>query len=246
MDFLNSGGLSLGNQPAAPRFIGVPSDYRTAPVQPTSFNYTQSVPRWDSRGPQYQEGQEYKILGNMSEVQRQRVQQAMINAGLLDPSRVRFGLVDPYTVKAFEAVLGQATLPGASWSQMLFSQQGAESLGALGGGGGGGGGGRAPLTTRVTSPATLRRVFRQAMVDAAGSRVEGFDIEAAVQAYQAAEAQFQQQAYGMAESGGTLTEPPDAQTFIADQLDAKAGVEVQSNSIAERAGQLLGMLDGGF
>jgi len=246
MDFLNSGGLSLGNQPAAPRYIGVPSDYRTAPVQPTSFNYTQSVPRWDSRGPQYQEGQEFKILGNMSEVQRQRVQQAMINAGLLDPSRVRFGLVDPYTVKAFEAVLGQANLQGASWSQMLFSQQGAESLGALGGGGGGGGGGRAPLTTRVTSPATLRRVFRQAMVDAAGSRVEGFDIEAAVQAYQAAEAQFQQQAYGMAESGGTLTEPPDARTFIADQLDAKAGVEVQSNSIAERAGQLLGMLDGGF
>jgi hypothetical protein len=224
--------LAAGGGGNDENYIGVPGNYSVG-----------------GNSPQYRANDEFNILGNMSEGQRRRVQQQLLALGLADPTQITFGQVDPYTVQAFEAVLGYANMQGKSWNEMLFSAQGSAVLNQrraqAGRGGGGGGGGRAPQTVQVSSPDTLRRLFRKAMVEMAGSRVEGFDIEAAVQAYQQVEAGYQKQAYGMAPTGGTIADPPSAEVFIADRLEGQAGTEVQSNSIAERAGSLLNMIQGG-
>lgn len=232
--------------PAAnlPPLIGGMDDGYGATVQVTAGG---SFPIPATSSAIYRAGDEFNLLGNMSEAQRQRVQQALISAGLADPDSITFGALDPATIRGFEAALGYANMNGKSWQDILFTSSGQRLLGRSGGGGGGGGGGgRAPLTTQVTDTDALRRLFKKTMVEMAGSRVEGFDVDAAVSAYQQAQRSAQQQAYAAGPTGGEVMAPPSADDFIAGQLEEKAGTQVQANSAAERAGQLLQMIKSGF
>ena len=224
-----------------PPLIGGMDDGYGATVQVTAGG---SFPMPATSNAIYRAGDEFNLLGNMSEAQRQRVQQALISAGLADADSITFGALDPATIRGFEAALGYANMNGKSWQDILFTSSGQRLLGR--GSGGGGGAKRAPLTTQVTDTDALRRLFKKTMVEMAGSRVEGFDVDAAVSAYQQAQRSAQQQAYGMAETGGEVMAPPSADDFIAGQLEEKAGTQVQANSAAERAGQLLQMIKSGF
>ena len=225
-----------------PRYIGgMPDNYSVLPQMSPGMS---QIPDGTSNfQPRYREGAEWDLIGKMTPAQIEKLQRALEAGGLLSSSDYSPGNINGNTVAAFEFVLGQANSQGKAWETLVFGQGGLSN--SIGGGGGGGGGGRAPLTTQVSNPSTLRRLFRQAMVEMTGSKQDGFNVDQMVEAYQAVERQYQISAYGKQETGGELVAPPDANTFAQDQLESQYGNEVGANNFAEQAGGLLARIASG-
>ena len=230
------------DEPDRPSPIGVPDDY--VPNQnPNGPNYPIDAlgPGGPNtfQNPLYMEGSEFSMLANMTPQQIAAIQAQLEGLGII--SDFTPGVMDGSTVSGFGNLLALSNLNGQTWQQMMTT------LGEAGGlNGGSGGPTRAPLVTRTSNPETLRRYLRRAVVEMTGSsQSPDIDIDQMVEAYQAIERSHQENLYNAQVTGGEVVEPPSVDEFVQGELEEDFGVEIQANSIAERAGSLLGKIAGG-
>lgn len=192
-------------------------------------------------------GQERTILAGMGAERLGSIQREMLRIGLFKESQFSYGTLDDGTAAAFREVLAYANAAGFdnpfdAMARMAadydrFGFENAEKDAA------GGPKGRAPLTVQVTDPADLRRVFRNTVQQLTG-RIDDDYVETLVGAYQARESGAQSQAYGMAETGGTLTAPPSPQGFAEEQTREDFATEVGATEIEGQFQNLLGIIGG--
>jgi len=125
---------------------------------------------------------------------------------------------------------------------MLFGQGFTDLLAKTSGASGGAA--RTPPTTTVTNPSTLARIFRNAVVQASGSSQPAINIDDMVAAYQGVQESYQQQIYNAGPTGGQIVEPLSPEEFAQEELEENFAPQVQANSFAERAGDLLSKVAG--
>ncbi len=179
------------------------------------------------------------------------IQDILADAGLIKGSYA-YDYPDSVTVSAYATVLRMAassdTAPSVILGRMSASNF-ARNLGAKAGNIGNAlssaasaGPSRAPFTAQVSNPDELRRFFKEAVVGLTGANRGTVDVDAMVEAYQAVQRNAQAAAYNAAPGGGVVEQAPSAEAFAQDQIEQAAPTEVQSRSVVDRAGDLLGML----
>lgn len=248
--------------------IGVPPTYTTPKIQHSSADaaerrggpmyYEKGLDEYDDPNRRtYYDGDEY-IPANWPANQIWQLQQALAKAGLLTGTFTRHTW-DNATRNAYKELLALANAQGSTANNalmdMLRSAEG--QYGADGTGPGGqrykvdefgnvvpvGGEEVAPLITRTTDPAALRRTFRKAVIDMLGEGWSQEEIDKMVAAYNQVEIQKQTEAYNLEQSGqaGTFTDMPSPEEFVASQVEAKDPEGVQEQGIIDNMEGFLNM-----
>lgn len=199
--------------------IGVPADYQPVPagpvrpdLNPGGYIPQSAVHRDESGNPTlYMDGDEWNPASQSPDVIAE-IQRRMVGAGLLTGS-YRIGVWDSSTRSAYRELLGYANALGIDDGTALdrYTATGMGQQDATP---------RAPLTVRLSHPDDIKAALRATFKDRLGQgNIDPAKLDAMVAAYQGNERSFQQQAYNAAESGGTVTEPPSADTFA--DIEAK-------------------------
>lgn len=230
-----------------PKPIGVPRDYvikrrTTGREEMGDIRFRGGGPDYlSSITPIYFDGAEY-LPANWPASQIWSLQQYLAKVGLLTGTFTR-NVFDPATMDAYKELLALSNAKGANADQTLqemlsaaMSEEGDDQNGqwTVDENGnvvrvGGSGSGRAPLTIRTTDPASLRRAFRRAVIDTLGEGWTQEQINQMVGAYNQIETSKQQQAYGMAETGGTISDIPSPEDFIATEIEKRDPAGVQEH-----------------
>ena len=154
------------------------------------------------------------------------LQRDLASAGLIGKNdRITFGVWDPKSASAFRELLGYANSTGLPWENALDLYASTPEMD--------GGQERQPLMTRLSNPADLRSIFKEAATKYAGEAPDD-EVEKMVAAYQAQEASVQQTAYGMQETGGTVTEQASPDAFAEDYLRREKPVETGAVDMLEQ------------
>lgn len=159
--------------------------------------------------PRYYDGAQW-LPASLPPDQLAQLQRQMVAAGLLKSGQAQLGVWDAASMNAYTQLLAYANASGLDAGTALSQWGQAHALDPNAG--------KAPLQVKVTNPEDLRKVFRQSVIDTLGQGWDTAKIDQMVSAYQATETAAQQQAYNQADSGGTVTAPPDPGTFAADQV----------------------------
>ena len=225
--------------------IGVPADYVVErpgeEIRVEGIGYRTGQPTIIP--PSFFDGDEY-IPAQQSAEDRARLQMLMYRLGILSKD-FQLGVWDAPTRLAYRGVLEFANGAGITDVGLALRQYG-ESI-DVSKMRNGEQPKRAPLVIRKTSPDELRRVFEAAASQALGERAPAEEIERMVRAYQGQEAAFQRQAWDATYEGGTLTEPPSAETFAMDQFEETRPIETGAFEVADRVAQdFTSLLDGPF
>lgn len=190
--------------------------------------------------PNYFDGDEY-LPANWPASQIWSLQQYLAKVGLLTGTFTR-NVFDPATMDAYKELLALSNAKGSNADQtlqeMLSSatddddmngQWTVDENGNVIRAAGSSGPTRAPLTIRTSDPASLRRAFRRAVIDTLGEGWTQEQINQMVGAYNQIETQKQQQAYNMAETGGTISDIPSPEDFIATEIEKRDPAGVQEH-----------------
>lgn len=141
-------------------------------------------------------------------------QERAVAAGLLDPRSVRMGAPDSATVQLWESLLDTSAVylkVGQKKSVFDLMDLFAPTAGQTGGSE------RAPLTVELSNPDDVKRLMREAAKEALGSgTVDDAKLDDIVKRWHAEQRNAQTAGYNAAETGGTVTQAPDFETF-ADQ-----------------------------
>lgn len=209
--------------------IGVPADY---PIH-RPFTPLNRLPKAEQHvgNPMtapgfYMDGDEFIPSGYTAD----RIAQIQVNmekAGILSQN-YSLGIWDQPTQSAYKYLLGAANGAGESAEQTL-----SRMLATVAAGGGPDiSDSLPPLVIRQSDPQTLGNIFRRAVIDLAGVGWTQAQIQSAVTAYQALEAQRQSEMYSAQylQGGGTVQELPSPEEFIenkvrTEQPEAVAGEE---------------------
>lgn len=223
-----------------PAPIGVPKGYTATRVAPKKFFGALVAPVQQRVAPQYFDGMEYQP-SNWTVEEQAYLQMAMKSAGLYTAKeKFRLGTWDSNTRNAYRKLLEFANGTGASWQEALQeygkARVGQEELDALEEEG------RAPLSVKVSNPLDIRRVADAAARGAIGRKLRADELDRLVGAYQQLEAQEQTTAYGVSETGGTMTAAPDPQSFFtaeAEQIDPQGAAQMDALETGNEFFQLL-------
>lgn len=207
-DYLAPGGR--GRVPS--RGFGVPSTYQRAPV-----------------GPRYFDGDDY-APATLRPEDRAVLQKAMLAAGVYDKNdEVGMGLWDEVSRKAYRRVLELANASGttfsgalASWARTPPPEEATIQ--------------REPLRVKVTNPADLRLIAEGVSRRVIGRKADPATVARFVSAFQASQAQEQQNFYDDYETGGTTVETPSAEAFMAERIRKEYGAEAGAHDIADQMG----------
>lgn len=206
--------------------LGVPATYAPTP------NYK----------PNYFEGDEWKPA-SLPPQQVAQLQDQLILGGYLDPKGIQKGAWDSKTRAAYKSLLEDSNGSGATWDGTLRQRI---SVGQQYPTATEGEAPRAPLVARVSNPQDLRSTFRSVAKRTMGrGKIDDAMVDRMVAAYQGLEQGSQQQAYNAGESGGTITAPPDAETFAEGQLQAADPVRYESRKVVEKFDVIANVLRGG-
>lgn len=235
---------------AGPQPLGVPEDYR-APGKfgvkrgggfggraPTSFG-TQVAP-------QYMKGDEWQPSGLPPNMIAE-LQQDMVDAGLLR-GKYRIGVWDPSSRSAYTTLLETANGAGVNaidalqlWKDGLELEDPEEGRTR-----------RAPLRIDQSNPDTLKKVFRKALRNELGYKVDDERLSKMVAAYHAAEAAPQAQRHAMGgdefgdnQTGGTITDAIDPTTFAEQEAREIDPLKVDARKVVKQFDSLVGMLGTG-
>ncbi len=187
----------------------------------------------------YYEGDEWMFISNgASPEEIASIQAMMVQANLLS-GEVPLGVWDDRSAKAFTKILEVANRSGVDWSTALMGYADKMSIAGMKSGGSG----RAPLQVRLSNPDDLREVFKQAAYNRMGGKFASPDQEQAfIDAFHAAESGYQHAAYNQ---GGTVVEPPSADTMAEQTLKETDAAGVEAGGYAGYARQWRDMLMGG-
>ncbi|MFP4512075.1 MAG: hypothetical protein ACLFRV_03905 [Acidimicrobiales bacterium] len=233
-----------GPTPDDPQPIGF-----VAERQPNAFPTPVSRPGETAR-PVYYEGDEYRILNNMTPRQVARVQTRLAAAGMIGP-RTSYIPGNPETTRRqFRDLLTAANGMGENWETTL--RQLAASASMAGGQGaldsGGGGGGDAPTLPTHTAPNSddLRHAIRRGLMSQFGTHNHGVDIDTLVAQYQAQDrANFDARVGdSQAGGGGTVEDVQSVETFVADAASEADPEGVGARQFLDGANSFFSMLGG--
>jgi hypothetical protein len=211
-DDLLSGGPPVDDEETDTPYLGVPKGYafpdRRPPWAP-SFGLGPDKPKPFEP---YVKGDEFGPSSLATE-DRARLQLALRDAGLYTKNeRFQLGVWDQNTRTAYKRLLEYANGAGLDWQAALQDYAAAkEQMGDTAGEG------RAPLTVKVSNPADIRKAADAAAQGALGRRLRPDEIDKLVTAYQTLEKDEQTKAYGLAETGGTMTAAPDPGVFLENK-----------------------------
>lgn len=140
------------------------------------------------------------------------LQEAMVAAGLLSGD-YNAGVWMDESANAFKKLLAHANRSGVGYEEALMQLASSNTKNLRGSGGGG----RAPFQARLSNPDDLKEVFKQSAYNLLGGQgfVDEGQLDTMVKAYQEHEVKAQRAAYG----GGTVVDPPSAQTFAKEQIE---------------------------
>ena len=244
-DDLLAGGPPIGDYEEEGAYLGVPKGYqfpqRGGPQLPARI----AGLRTPQRAPfePYVKGDEF-TPSTLAAEDRARIQLALREAGLYTKSeRFQLGVWDSNTRNAYKRLLEYANGAGLKWQEALreyatAKEQMGDTVGEEG---------RAPLAVRVSNPADIRKAADAAARGAIGRRLRPEELNKLVAAYQQLETQEQTQAYNLAETGGTMTAPPDPGVFFENQaqaFDPQGADEMENVGIANDFFDLLDVSGG--
>lgn len=216
-----------------PKPIGVPEGYTVDRTTTTTFE--RGGPRLGAvtttTAPRYFDGDEWQPASLAAE-DRARLQRAMVDAGVISKgTKFRLGIWDDASRGAYADLLAFANGAGmdakAALAEYARMRQYDEDEVAS----------RQPLTVRLSNPEDLRGTFETVARRRIGRKLRPDESERFVKAYQAEEAAVQRQDYAMDETGGTLTDAPDPQEFLAARLAKEYGVEMGAAEIGNQLGE---------
>jgi acyl-CoA synthetase (AMP-forming)/AMP-acid ligase II len=160
------------------------------------------------------------------------------DAGLLDnftPTQL-----DKTTRNAFKDLLATSNASMKTWQQTL------DDITAVGGTiDKQDGRTRAPLTVELTNPDDLKSVAQKVAQTLYGGNLPEADLERFVNTFHGMESGAQSQAYGMAESGGTVVAPPNASVAAESQIRAEHPDQVAATAFGARMGDIISTFTGG-
>lgn len=219
--------------------LGVPDDYMaSSPRRPAPFASRLGPKTYQPppRPPRYFAGDEL-IPAALAPERVAAMQRALATAGLIGPkTKFRVGVWDDTTRNAYRNLLEFANVYGIDEAEALRRYASSEETDPSGDAE------RAPLVVRQSSPDDLRATFETVARRRIGRKLAPEEVERFVSAYQAEEAAVQTQAYGAAETGGTVTDVADPQAFLAAKLAKEYGVEVGATAIAEQGNEFFDLL----
>lgn len=223
----------------APKPIGVPEGYTVPRRGLVVDTYNALSPSATTISPRYFVGDEW-APASLSAEDRARLQRAMVDAGVIPKgAKFRLGMWDETTRGAYVDLLSFANGAGldvkaalGEYARMRDVYGDPDEMAE-----------RQPLVTRLTNPDDLRSTFEVVARRKIGRKLRPEEAERFVKAYQTEEAGVQQQDYDLDETGGTVTEAPDPQAFLAERLAKEYGVEVGATAIAEQGADFLDLLD---
>ena len=216
---------TIGTQESSTRqpIGGMPEDYKT-PYRPDGGPVTADRAERGNR-PLYWTDDEWQP-SRWSPERIATLQRDLASAGLIGKNdRITFGIWDPKSAAAYRELLGYANSVGMPADRALDLYASTPEMD--------GGQQRQPLMTRLSNPADLRSIFKEAATKYAGEAPDD-EIEKMVAAYQAQEASVQQTAYGMDETGGTITEQASPDAFAEDYLRRTKPVETGAVDMLEQ------------
>lgn len=197
-----------GNQYTTDRPLGVPEGYEV-PRQSTGIFDRIANLGAPPKPPTFMEGDDWKPARQSPEAIA-RVQQQLVNAGLLDGT-YRIGLWDEKTRQAYRGVLQWANASGVDddaealdylvQTRAQFGEPAQE---------------RAPLLAQVSNPLDVRRTAEDVVIDRLGSLQPGL-ADQITSGYRQQELAAQQSQYDMGETGGTVVTPPSVEAYAEDQ-----------------------------
>lgn len=170
------------------------------------------------------------------------IQYKMYQAGLYGKSQPTYGEITADDLSAFKKlIVGYASNPdqGALGDYLDYGAQVGAEINAASGRT------RAPLTTSLTSPIDLENVARNVARTLYAGEMSPDELEQFVSNYQSAEAGYQSQAYGMADTGGTITQPPSASASAEDFLRKNHGDQVNASQFGDVLDTYLSLIRSG-
>ena len=180
----------------------------------------------------YFDGDEWNLFQGRSPEYIASIQRQFVTMGWLDPSEVINGTWREAEADLMKQLMDTGNATNNAWST-VFGQYQRTAPPPSGGGrrGGGGGGAKAP-TIRLSNPDDLRKAFREtARSITGGVFVDDAQIDGMVKAFQGQEASFQRKAI----AGGTVTDPPSAQTFAEGEIEESDPGAVKGKRFADMA-----------
>lgn len=195
---------------------GQPTGYygftRPQNVVPQGFGATKETFTAE-RPPRYFSGDEDNIIGFSKE--KVAVVQSMMYRGGILGKKYTPGLVDDVTRSAFRELLGIANRQGTDWESTLgVLMETDKTSGQM-------------RPYQLSNPDDLKSVFRKAAQEMLGRNLQDGDLNRLVEAFQAQEKQYQQQA----QMGGGVVQAPSAQTFAAKSIEQDFGPETDTRKM---------------
>lgn len=233
-----SGGSSGGRDNGEP--LGVAADYRgptwiTGGARPGVLPFNVGLTTGGGHAPRYYE-RHLDTPNSWDGPVIESMQADLIAAGLMSRSGLRPGVYDDRTRAAYKKLLEFANRQGINRADAL--QRLIEGTTR----GGGGGPTRAPLVVQLTNPDTIRRLIDQTAPDIIGRRLSDAETQQLIGAYQSLESSAQRGAYNTATAGGTVTEPPDLQTFAEKKAKELHPLEADTFDRFRLGSEVLGIL----
>jgi hypothetical protein len=182
----------------------------------TRYYGVQEYPDTVSVQPKYFSGDE-DMINAMSAEQVAELQYNLYQAGSLGKNYTP-GIVDNSTRSAFREVLGVANRQSTDWVAALKTIKSAVAAQP----------GDLP-TYRLSNPQDLKAVFNKAAQEMLGRTLSDADMNDLVSTFQQRELRAQQQA----RSGGTVTQAPEAGTFVEKKLTSQFGSEVNVRNMSD-------------
>jgi len=228
--------------------LGVPEDYIVnRPLDPSNIvdavrgdvAPVTGAPLTFAQPPRYFTGDDL-LPATLSPEKIALLQRDLVNAGLIGPkTKFRLGVWDDASRSAFRNLLEYANASGLDQKQALQRYGQAEQMG--GAGSDGAGSTRQPLVTKVTNPDDLRAVADTVARAKLGRKLAPDEVDRFVKAFQGREAGAQA-AYNADPTGGTVTDAPNPQAFLAQRIAKDYGVEAGAHDLAEQGNQFLDIL----
>jgi len=187
----------------------------------------------------YYDGDEYRLIRNMTPAQIARLQLQMAAAGVIGAGQRYIPGNAETTRAAFRDLLAAANGMGTTWQEALrelAASGGDPAAQALGGDGGGG----QQLPTYVApNRADLTAAIRRGLYSQFGTHQHAVDVEAAVNDYLARHrANFDAQVAGAAQ----VEDVQSVETFVEDRAQATDPTGVEARAWLDRAEQFFSML----
>ena len=223
--------------------LGVPSDYvaqrewdHSIPSESIRSDMSRiaAAGRTVSQPARYFDGDEWKPA-SLSPAKVAELQRQMAQAGLFGPKgKYRNGVWDKDSAAAYAEVLAYANASGMDKDTALKRYQAAPADP---------GAGREPLVKRLTNPDDLRATFETVARTKLGRKLAPGEVDRFVQAYQAQEGGAQEAAYNADATGGSVTDAPNPQAFLAARIAKEYGAESQAHDIADQFGAFGALLN---